>query len=293
MYQIKRLKDCTFTELTTAWNEAFSNYSINFEMNADQIGFMVGKRELSPKCSTIIFNHTRPIGFILTSIKTINGIKTAWNGGTGVSPQYQGQGIGKILMDELIEVYQIEGVKHATLEVLKNNAGAIALYERYGYKKTKSLSVLKLNEKNELDSINVNDNRFTIYKGLASDVTNLSFYNYQVAWQSKAENIPNGRAAIVKDENGIISGYALYTENTLMNGDQRIVLHQFEINPSIDEKRVILEQLVSAIYRPFSNCSVLIETGDFTSSTEEVIPFLKDIGFSIIAERYMMDVTFV
>jgi ribosomal protein S18 acetylase RimI-like enzyme len=288
MYKSKRLMDCTISEITTVWNEAFSNYAINFSMTVDQMAFMVGKSELSPEHSIVIFDNNLPIGFVLTSIKMINGTKTAWNGGTGVSPNYQGLGIGKLLMNELMDVYQKIGVQTAVLEVLKDNTGAISLYEKYGFQKTGSLSLLELNKENTIYPFHMENDRYVIENGLAADVHNLPFHNDNVAWSHQTLNIHNGQSILIKDHTHLVRGYGLFTEVTRLNGEKVMMIHQCEVDPSLQDKETVLKLVVSTIHLEAQKKDAIIRTGDFGSSSEEVVPFLKQIGFRTLAERFHM-----
>ena len=51
-----------------------------------------------------------------------------------VLPDYQKQGIGKKLLDEVIEFYRIEGCQSLTLTVNSKNARAIEIYENAGFR---------------------------------------------------------------------------------------------------------------------------------------------------------------
>jgi ribosomal-protein-alanine N-acetyltransferase len=51
-----------------------------------------------------------------------------------VLPDYQKQGIGKKLLDEVIEFYRIEGRQSLTLTVNSKNARAIKMYENAGFR---------------------------------------------------------------------------------------------------------------------------------------------------------------
>lgn len=50
-----------------------------------------------------------------------------------VHPDYRGKGVGKRLMEDLIETAQKEGIAQMTLEVRKSNGVAIHLYESFGF----------------------------------------------------------------------------------------------------------------------------------------------------------------
>ncbi|WP_461865506.1 ribosomal protein S18-alanine N-acetyltransferase [Thermococcus sp.] len=54
-----------------------------------------------------------------------------------VDPEYRGNGIGKVLMIEVIERLIKKGAKYIGLEVRVSNERAIKLYERLGFRKVK------------------------------------------------------------------------------------------------------------------------------------------------------------
>lgn len=51
-----------------------------------------------------------------------------------VHPQYQRQGLGKLLLYGLLQVAHERGLERATLEVRASNQPAISLYEQFGFK---------------------------------------------------------------------------------------------------------------------------------------------------------------
>ncbi|MEM9770292.1 MAG: ribosomal protein S18-alanine N-acetyltransferase [Cyanobacteria bacterium P01_D01_bin.73] len=51
-----------------------------------------------------------------------------------IDPNHQRQGLGQLLLVALLRASQQKGMKRATLEVNCNNAAAIALYEKFGFK---------------------------------------------------------------------------------------------------------------------------------------------------------------
>jgi [ribosomal protein S18]-alanine N-acetyltransferase len=50
-----------------------------------------------------------------------------------IDPQFQRQGLGLALLHSLLGSARQRGLEWATLEVRVSNAGAIALYERFGF----------------------------------------------------------------------------------------------------------------------------------------------------------------
>jgi [ribosomal protein S18]-alanine N-acetyltransferase len=50
-----------------------------------------------------------------------------------IHPQYQGQGLGKLLLNKLLYQAKILGLERATLEVRASNQIALALYQKFGF----------------------------------------------------------------------------------------------------------------------------------------------------------------
>jgi ribosomal-protein-alanine N-acetyltransferase len=57
----------------------------------------------------------------------------------GVDPQYQKRGVGRSLLANAIEYAKTRGKKRLFLEVRQANAAAIALYEKFGFRKIGTL----------------------------------------------------------------------------------------------------------------------------------------------------------
>jgi len=57
-----------------------------------------------------------------------------------VSPEARGKGIGKIMLDYMLDLAREEGFKTITLEVIDSNEKAKKLYERQGYKNIKYMN---------------------------------------------------------------------------------------------------------------------------------------------------------
>lgn len=51
-----------------------------------------------------------------------------------VHPDFQGQGLGKTLLEKLLQEAQIRNLERATLEVGESNQKALSLYDKFGFK---------------------------------------------------------------------------------------------------------------------------------------------------------------
>jgi N-acetylglutamate synthase-like GNAT family acetyltransferase len=67
-----------------------------------------------------------------------------WLGGVGVVPDRRGSGVGESLTRKLLDQAREAGAHEMVLEVIVENAPAIALYEKLGFTQTRTLEVLSL-----------------------------------------------------------------------------------------------------------------------------------------------------
>src|SRR6476469_5742177 len=132
-WDIRRLNTCTFDQALQIWNEGFQGYFVNLNLSLDGYIARFNNDGLSAKDSLVAFSDGKPAGFLLSGIRTNNSKRVAWNGGTGVSPKFRGQGVGKGLVEAALKLYAEEAVDLATLEALSTNDAAIALYQKCGY----------------------------------------------------------------------------------------------------------------------------------------------------------------
>lgn len=82
------------------------------------------------------------VGLCLLAVRD----EDAWIGGVGVIAGHRGEGIGEQLMRAAEEQARARGVRRLWLEMLVQNAPAIALYEKLGYERVRALEIWSLDE---------------------------------------------------------------------------------------------------------------------------------------------------
>ena len=130
--KIKTVAQCTLDEVLKAWNKGFEGYFIEINMTAEMFLQRLVGRAYLPEHSIVVFDQEEPIAIVMNGFRTIDG-QNSLNGGTGISPAYRGKGVSRLLMEETLTIYKRENVELGTLEAIKENQVAIALYEKYGY----------------------------------------------------------------------------------------------------------------------------------------------------------------
>ncbi len=131
------------------FKNAFSDYPIHFKLTREHfIKKFVDKLDINFSLSAGAFYSDTLAGFIFTSISQYEGEKTAYNGGTGVIPEFRGNGLVQQMFQYLLPMFMEYGIQQCILEVLINNHPAIKAYKKLGFVKTRDYKCFRLNPLN-------------------------------------------------------------------------------------------------------------------------------------------------
>lgn len=278
----------TAEQMVSLWNKGFEGYYINLEMDLDKFLLRAANEGLSIEHSLVVCEDGEPIGFVMNGFRVIDGKKVAWNGGTGISTEHRSKGIGKLLMERNLQLYQEQGVDIALLEALIQNERAIKLYQNVGYRITDKLIGLQRADTLDAGQLNLDiPHPYTIKKGLPLAVKGLSFYKSLSAWQTQWASIKDGKSLFVFDGEETV-GYALY--KPIFGEDGKIVtlaLYQCESIPGRPDGVEILKAALSELYSPLDYSCKRI-TLNLRDSNKELIDILKQLGFTSYVEQVHM-----
>ncbi len=138
-----RQKDASIMRKT--FNSAFSDYIVPINLSHGQfIQKIVQKTNISFKYSVGSYSKRKLVGFIFNSINYYEGKKTAYNGGTGVIPEFRGNKLTEKMYDSIFPKLENNGIEQCVLEVISNNKPAIKVYENLGFARSKFFHCLKL-----------------------------------------------------------------------------------------------------------------------------------------------------
>ncbi len=145
-FTVKELERGLLTDMYLTFLDSFSDYEIPFRLAKDQfVKKFVEKLKIDFDLSAGVFDTSQGLaGFVFTTINEYNGLKTAYNGGTGVRPRYRGHKLVSVMYDFLIPKFIQAGVKQCILEVLVNNTKAIGVYKNIGFTTTTRYKCFKL-----------------------------------------------------------------------------------------------------------------------------------------------------
>jgi GNAT superfamily N-acetyltransferase len=286
MITIKRLSQCTLEEALTAWNKGFEGYYFDMTLSLESFFNRMVLENLSPALSVVAFHDSKPVGLVLNGIRTIDGKKIAWNGGTGVAPEYRSKGVGVKLMEEVLSLYEKENVDTATLEAVSHNDRAIKLYEKMGYQVVDRIAHLGLSAPLKFKEPT---GGFRVQVKKVRDVQDVSFYNKLMPWQVQWQNIRDGESIHALDEKGETIGFALskrkYDDDGTLSG---ILLFQCEAHPEHQEKEAVLRTLLHEAFA-FSYTEEIHRTAvNLSKSNQLVHEILEKVGFIEKAEQVFM-----
>src|SRR6478672_6297058 len=157
--QIKTLEGVPVAVIADTFNAAFADYLVSIQLTEQALRDKMRAENTTPECSAGVFENGRLVGFILIGI----GDGIAYNGGTGVIPEFRGQNLTQKMYEYLFTLLAAKGIGNHLLEVITENGRAIPIYQKIGFeiKRTVSCFKGKINrtptENNNIFAIELND----------------------------------------------------------------------------------------------------------------------------------------
>jgi GNAT superfamily N-acetyltransferase len=282
---IKALKNCRLDHILEAWNRGFEGYFVPINMTLDSFLSRMVFEGLSTELSIVAFEKEEPIGIILNGIRDIEGKKQAWNGGTGVATAYRRKGVGSMLMEETLRIYQDHGVNTATLEAIAENHKAIALYESYGYQIADKVAHFSLSGPLQLTE-NVLSANYTVKTASIKEVSSLEMFNPFTTWQTQWKSLHNGEAYILCDNEGLPVGYALFKRTWNELGEETgIILYQLEIAALLQGKVQAAACLLNSLFGQSDAAKTIV---NYPLSSSAIVALFEKAGFDKKVEQVVM-----
>src|SRR5262245_59533508 len=123
--------------LASLFNAVYEGYPVAMHVDAGAMAFMLEAMDLAPERSCVAWRDGAPVGVAMLGLRGSRG----WVGGMGVVTSARRGGVGRRLMQALIDQAREAGVRELLLEVLEQNPGARALYEELGFCPVRRLEV--------------------------------------------------------------------------------------------------------------------------------------------------------
>lgn len=146
MVSYRLLSATDLVPLYTCFLEAFSDYQVDMQISREQFEQRIARDGVQLEISAGAFDDGKMIGFYMNAAGSWQGKQTAYDAGTGVVLEYRGRGVAKELFAFMVPRLKEISISQYLLEVLSENARAVALYRKLGFVETRELAVLRSNE---------------------------------------------------------------------------------------------------------------------------------------------------
>lgn len=269
--QVKPLSTTTFEELMDCFYTSFEGYFVKMPTDNAYFKNRWKAAKVDYDLSFGMFDDDTLVGFIVNAIDYRNGIKIAYNTGTGVIPEYRGKRIVKQIYDTAIPILKKNNINTFTLEVITKNTNAIKAYEFVGFEICKTYKCYNntFNEVSEsalnIECINSSDFDWNLSK-------NESYYS----WDNQKEAITRNSQLsyyLIKKENLALGYVIVDTENGY--------IAQIEaFSNSIEDYSNILNKL--------SSLSLKWRINNIDDRLKEKINAFESLGFQNSIDQYEM-----
>ncbi|MCI4671875.1 MAG: GNAT family N-acetyltransferase [Bacteroidia bacterium] len=131
---VKNLADTSFDQLMECFLAAFENYYLKMPTDREYYWQRWKAAKVDYGLSYGMFDGHKLVGFIIHAVDTRRGLRTAFNTGTGVIPDYRRRGILKSIYQHAISELQDLGIEKSSLEVITINEKAVRAYVGVGFR---------------------------------------------------------------------------------------------------------------------------------------------------------------
>lgn len=137
--ELRPISEVGFAAFTDAFNLAYSDYYVPMTMTQPAFRALFERDDIAPDASVVAVQDGRIVGTGLLGIRH----RAGWIGGMGVIPGQRRKGIGRRMMQYLIDQARTRGLETIDLEVIEANRGAWQLYRSLGFTDRRFLLVLE------------------------------------------------------------------------------------------------------------------------------------------------------
>lgn len=268
------------TTLTNTFNEAFAGYELSLQMTPKALQHKIMVEDIDLSFSVGAFDGDQLAGFIFWGIGHVNDRLCAWDGGTGVIPQYRGRQLTQKMFAHALPLLKNVGVTRLLLEVLENNKTAYDIYSGLGFKETRILHAYEGNVER------IPKSKFTVETIRHEDAAMLAaMADWTPAWQQMNKRIQNRGADITTigiKEGAQCVAYAQYHYDTRRNSTR---VCQFAV-----AKTHRRQGLGTALFQYIQEKHVLpITVINVDGTSVATNSFVKAIGLPHLISQYEMD----
>lgn len=123
--------------LAALFTRVYEGYAVPMHVDGPVMRFMRVAADVDLAASRVLRADGEPVAIALLGVRGEAG----YIAGMGVAASHRGRGLGEAVMLAVLDEARGRGIRRVQLEVLVQNAAAIRLYERLGFRRTRGLEV--------------------------------------------------------------------------------------------------------------------------------------------------------
>jgi GNAT superfamily N-acetyltransferase len=137
---LRSARSLSLGERAELFTAAYEGYLMPMHVDEAALAWMQEKFDFDLDASQVAYRDGEPVGLANLGVRERDG----WIGGVGVVASARRTGVGKALMRSAHDEARSRGVERVWLEVIGENTGAFALYEKLGYELVQDVEVWTL-----------------------------------------------------------------------------------------------------------------------------------------------------
>lgn len=130
---IHTLENVDTEEIVQVFNRAFGDYRIKMRLSGKLFQQKMKVEQIHPAFSAGVFFRKRLVGFMLHAIDMEGHEIWAYNGGTGVVPEWRGHHFPEQMYAHLLVHFRENNISNCLLEVMDTNQRALHVYQKLGF----------------------------------------------------------------------------------------------------------------------------------------------------------------
>jgi len=200
MIKIELLKDTDFNIIYKTWKKAFANYLVDMSyLTIDRMKRRAKMDRVNYNLSVGAFYKSELIGFLIIGIDKMNNELCAFDAGTGVIPEFQGNGIAGSMFDFAVSKLKIAGVKNFILEVIQDNNAAIKAYKKQGFSINRDFNCYKIDTNLFNSKIPIIPNILIKSIDRKDLIKYTDFIDWEISWEYNFDAINNIQEEFIID----------------------------------------------------------------------------------------------
>lgn len=275
--EFKNLENIDIEEVLSVFNASFSDYLVPFHLTLEQLRLKIETEKVDMSLSVGGFHSGKIVSFILHGEKLEDGQKIVYNAGTGIMPEYRGQGLVRKMYEYILPILQDKKTDVVTLEVLEENQPAIRAYTNLGFNITRKLLCFKGNIEHTEKHAEIQIREMSSFQWEKFK----SFWDIEPSWQNSVvvlEHMHKDCVILGAFKKYELVGYAVYNPMTRK-------VHQIAVHKN-NRKEGIGSGLFDMIKTMSEGQTITINNVD--DSSESAYLFLTKLGLQNWVSQFEM-----